>query len=103
ATPAAAPAQWERLAPEPAAWLVSPGQDFALQRPPQPQAQPKAESFSSVWLLENSGSVFSGNRLLQTLSSNCIPPGPHCVRILLWNAGLPGRAGIPSHARWSIA
>ena len=26
------------------------------------------------------------------LSSNCIPSGPLCVRILLWNARLPGRA-----------
>src|SRR5579862_718953 len=43
------------------AWPVVPereAQDSVLLRPPLPQAQPKAESFSSVWLLELSGNIF---------------------------------------------
>src|SRR5581483_9928789 len=90
------PAPVRPLAPAPEAWPVVPepaGQASVLQLPPPPQAQPTAESFSSVWLLEISGSIFSGKSYPQPLRSNCIPLGPLLFRILLWNAGLPGRAG----------
>src|SRR5438309_11706936 len=83
------------LVPEPA------GQDFVPLLQPQPQAQPKAESFSSVWLLEISGNDSLGNPVLQTLSGNCIPSGTAFVSDPAWNAGLPGRAGRAS-PRWSV-
>src|SRR5579863_9977874 len=92
------------------AWPIVPereAQDSVLLRPPLPQAQPKAESFSSVWLLELSGNIFLGIVYPKLcIRSNCIPPGPQGVRILLWNAGLPGRdrdtEGNPVGAMWRL-
>src|SRR3989442_3766760 len=58
---------------------------------PRTQAQPRPESFSSVWLLRFFGKWRFGN-YCRANNNDCIPPGPLRPRSCSGMPGLPGRA-----------
>jgi hypothetical protein len=68
----------------PLGWLRSTLAHRTHRNPKHNRKQNLFHQYGSLDLLGNSS---TGKRVSET-SSNCIPAGPLCIRILLWNARL---------------